>query len=285
MFRRVPHISLLALLAFTLPVAANNPYLARQAARELAKEAHAALKEGKPFPRTEPDYAKTGAALSRTDVRRLLTKQLDPTPAVDAYIKWQLLSYEPDFSEMSPGQALRLIPGIPAFEEAGQLKPDDHAFVQRYANRGRITAAQSRRLIELGQRFHHEQAAIRKRNEPNEAYRKALIEALPEAHGVKLFAMIRDAAQRMRACDRGWNSSVDRMLEKCQQLGQAGTMSKAEVSAAKRLIRELKQIGRTRYVNFKPAAGHRVDVTTQRVVFGDRRLRRAYDALDGKPVK
>lgn len=285
MFRRAHRLSLLMFLAL-MHTANADAQLARQAVATLAAEATASIKDDQPFPRTEPDYAQPDTeALTGDEVVRLLQKPLDRNPVVDAYVKWQLLSYKPDLDAVRPVDALRLIEAMPAFEPSGQLAKSDRNFVNRYANRDDIPAAHARRLIELGQRFHHGQLAIIQRNEPNDAYRDALIEALPDDHGLKLHAMIRDVEQRMIAGNRSWGSRIDRMFKKCEELGQSGSLSPAARAQLTKRIQRLTRITNERFVNFKPMAGNRVDVTTQRIVFGDKRFRRACDALDGKAAE
>ncbi len=285
MTRRAVQLGLLLCLAMP-HAAAADAQLARQAVAKLADEARTALKDDQPFPRSESDYAKGDTeTLTGDEVLKLLMKKLDRNPTVDAYIKWQLLSYEPDLAAVKPADAMRLIAAMPAFEPAGRLDKPDHAFVKRYANRDDISAAHARKLIEIGQRFHHAEDAIIRRNEPNDAYHAAVIDALPDTLGLKLHAIIHDTEQRMRAGNRSWASRVDNVLEHCEKLGEGGKLPPAVRTPLKARLKRLTQVKGERIVNFNPKAGNRVDVTTQNIVFGKQRLRRAYDGLDGKPRK
>ena len=69
------------------------------------------------FPRDTADFAQTqGVELPDEEVIRMLGRTLHREPAVDAYMKWQLMSFGPDLSGLSASDYRQIIEHLPKLE-------------------------------------------------------------------------------------------------------------------------------------------------------------------------
>lgn len=81
---------------------------------ELRKEAMTAWHRDHDWPRTESNFAaQRNWSLANQQVLTALTRKLDANPAVDAYIKWQLLSFAPDIAGAPTDQINRIVAQLP----------------------------------------------------------------------------------------------------------------------------------------------------------------------------
>jgi len=119
--------SMLALLALTVILGLSLPAHAqrtkpdddphagiRQAIRELTREAQQAMRQQQ-LPTDEPDFAsRFDIQVNTEDVRNALTERLSGEPFVDAYVRWQLTSFEPDLEQLNDQAFRRLLQTAPA---------------------------------------------------------------------------------------------------------------------------------------------------------------------------
>jgi hypothetical protein len=115
----------------------------RQEARSWARD--------RTFARDEADYAQTQhVEVPDADVIRMLGRKLHREPAVDAYLKWQLMSFEPDLSGLAESDYQRIIAHLPKLERLPGPTDDTNARVaealarrqaQRRAERAQANAA------------------------------------------------------------------------------------------------------------------------------------------------
>ncbi|QNN21273.1 hypothetical protein HED60_02980 [Planctomycetales bacterium ZRK34] len=81
---------------------------------QLRKEAIAAWHRDRTWPRAESNFAPDqNWSLENDQVITALSRKLDANPAVDGYIKWQLLSFAPDISAASTDQVNRIVAQMP----------------------------------------------------------------------------------------------------------------------------------------------------------------------------
>jgi hypothetical protein len=66
------------------------------------------------WPRSEANFAQDkNWTVPDEQVLRALQRRVHPNPAIDGYIKWQLLSFEPEMSELDENAARRIIASMP----------------------------------------------------------------------------------------------------------------------------------------------------------------------------
>lgn len=80
----------------------------------LKREARQSLRRGEGWPRREADFAaEKNWTLPNEPILRMLTRRTSQNPALDGYVKWQLLSFGPDLSRIDTDMARRIVANMP----------------------------------------------------------------------------------------------------------------------------------------------------------------------------
>jgi hypothetical protein len=220
----------------------------------LSNEAHAAWAKSQPWPRAQSDLAQTQALrVANDDLIRALHRRLDPTTPIEAYIKWQLLSFSPDLSKQPTEVYRRLIALMPDIK--AQPEPNLPSAAPAGGGNG-MTIGTSRAIIvgrqpipgtnggsrpilgtidtatstggdsgppfdpvQAQEQLAHGQSEAARANQSVLAYRDGLIPRLPQDGGVRLAAMIADLKSRIVAGDPSVPMAVDRLAAECRQPG------------------------------------------------------------------
>ncbi len=89
---------------------------------ELTQEARLSWKREQRWPRQRESYAQQkGFGVDNASLVRVLSRRLQRDSALDAYIKWQVMSFAPDFSELKEQDYRRILAVVPKL--ASQPKP------------------------------------------------------------------------------------------------------------------------------------------------------------------
>lgn len=95
------------------PVPARAVTIA-QALTLLQAEAAVLRTPGKDWPSLESDFAQRhGLSVDPKEAARVLCRRLSANPAIDGYIKWQLLSFAPDLGSLGMDEQRQLIRSLP----------------------------------------------------------------------------------------------------------------------------------------------------------------------------
>ncbi|MFA7238060.1 MAG: hypothetical protein WC058_14450 [Phycisphaeraceae bacterium] len=245
----------------------------RQVVQDLSKEAEEAIKENKPLPRTVCDYAKTkgDVILRERDLMLGLTKSQDRNPLVDSYIKWQLLSFQPDFAKMKPADLVRIMDAIPAPEPLGQMDPRDVAMLKA-GKGGKGGRAQLQKIIDQFQE-HQKQVAVL--NKPNQAYAKVVFDATTSDKGLNLIAKVRHLEM---AIDGGNESIVNGQIKAITaELLSLRTDKSLSPPMRGELVRRIKQIaGHSREIvvnaTLKASDDEPVSFNEKTIKLGDKQI-------------
>jgi len=92
-----------------------RPLRVSRVVHDLVAEAQASLDEKQDWPREQSDAAddlKSYRVIPQ-EVLAALGRTLDRKPAMDGYVKWQLLSFKPDFQKLKEGYTRRIINAMP----------------------------------------------------------------------------------------------------------------------------------------------------------------------------
>ena len=82
---------------------------------EISKEARQGWSERQQWPHDEADYStRSDTGMTNRQLIGALMKRQDSHPAVDGYVRWQLLSYVPDLSEAKEIELKRMIGTLPS---------------------------------------------------------------------------------------------------------------------------------------------------------------------------
>jgi len=194
-----------------------KPIKAQEAARDLIAEAQKELRGLKTFPRKASDYAhKTGTMIEGPEVIDALGRRWHRTPPIDGYVKWQLLSYQPNLVDAEPRQLEAIIKNLP------DLMPRPKPTAQQ----ARVFAAAEKQALprykdkikEMIADFERSVAETHGLNEPALTYRDKVTQEMPSAGGLKLMALYFDAASRFDAGEKSHLKVVDKMVREARQL-------------------------------------------------------------------
>ena len=223
----------------------------------LGSEAHAAWDHQKPWPREQCDMAARQAVqVVNDDLVRVLARRLDPVNPIDAYIRWQLLSFQPDLTHQPADTYHRLIavmpdvksqpvPALPA-PAGGQggngltiglsrtvvvgANPTPGAKGATRPTLGVVTSGVSLGTGAAATAAPYDPAQAQndlaqaqdeaaRANASILAYRDGLIRRLPSEGGARVAAMIADLISRLKAGDDSASAAAGRLLTECQTAG------------------------------------------------------------------
>ena len=232
---------------------------APRAVSALIREATPAAHRGERWPRANAEYARIKRLrMSSDDVIRLLSKPLNRHAALAAYVKWQLMSFEPDLSQVDVETFGRIIATMPKVhrQPEPQLQPrtarnnmnlsviagrqiafisdiepikNTRGFKQKLSvvNTGSALSfdqdepgpfQRDREVSQANERLESMRERTTHSNEPVLAYRDALMPSLPTKGGVRLAAMAKDVYDRVAAGDPSARPAMKRLINECRKL-------------------------------------------------------------------
>lgn len=214
-----------------------QPRNIQQVIEELKQEAVRALKKGNPWPRRRSNYAQQkNLSLSDQKVFEALSRRLARRPAVDAYIKWQLLSFAPDFTKLGRREIRSLLQGMPGFVPRPTPKPRARRLLRRASQHPVPRAGQ--RLKNVIKNREAAVARVEKLNAPAVKYRNTLIEQVPVSSGVRLRYRLQDVVTRFRAGVPSYKQAIRKLLAQAKGLSE-GALSPV---AHRRLVAQVKRL-------------------------------------------
>ncbi len=205
------------------PTGPVTPGNIRQIIKLLADEGKQAVKDDFKWPRKKSDYAQTEiVSLESDEVIKQLGRSLDRNPAVDGYIKNQLLSFKPDVAGLKPNKAGRLISGMRAYVPNAQPSKRDLALLLSYKKKRKANAATRHRATTLHAQLKEAQKKVDQANKPLREYRKALIAQLPVVGGVRLMAQYQELEDQINAGVSGKKieSTLKEFAAECKKMSR-----------------------------------------------------------------
>lgn len=225
--------------------------------REIADEARRDWKRDRALRRYADYSSRVQFGLTNRQLIAALLKRQDNHPTVDAYVRWQLLSFEPDLSEARDIELRRMVAmmpeltHLPAPPKAGNiLKGENGAGAYFFSGRQRaflsdlvpvpgsgganprlgvissgagISAAtfDPQKAIETARGhtydFVKSVATVEYLNGPAIHYRDAFVRMLPTAEGFRLEVMFNDMKDRIEAGDPGYKTAAQAFFDEAQR--------------------------------------------------------------------
>ena len=128
--RTLNRLSMSALIASLLAAASSAVAAPREVSiatviRDLTKEARDAWRDAQQWPRDRESYAQQHAAtVDNASLVRILTRRLQRDEPLDAYIKWQVMSFAPDFTDATEDDYRRMLAVVPDLISQPRPAPD-----------------------------------------------------------------------------------------------------------------------------------------------------------------
>ena len=225
---------------------------------DISREARKGWAASKDWPHDQADYSsRTDAALLNRQLIQTLMKRQDNHPAVDGYIRWQLLSFAPDLSEAKPQEIRSMVANLPELtrlpvppQSRNILKPGDtgggayffsgvqRAFISdlrpvagargynptlSVVNTGNgLSFETPEEIIEASRSaaYDHVQSRplIERLNIPAVNYRTALMELIPSDAGLKLECLFIDLKDRIESGDASYKDACQAFFTEAHRM-------------------------------------------------------------------
>ncbi len=298
--------------------------LVSKVTNDISREARMGWAAERDWPHEEADHSsRQEVALLNRQIIQSLMKRQDNHPAVDGYVRWQLLSYAPDLSEARPQEIRSMIANLPSLtrlpvppQPRNILRPGDHgggayffSGVQRafisdlrpvpgargynptlsVVNVGTgLSFETPEEVIEKSRGAAYDHVAsrpvIEKLNVPTANYRTRLMELIPSEGGLKLEALFTDMKDRIEAGDPSYKDA-------CQAFFNEAHAMRDDPSIPEKtrwmLIHQMKTLGAKKVLVLKDIkidnAGN-MSVAREAVAFPRQHLDTAIEYLRG-PMK
>lgn len=168
------------------------------------------------LPRQSPDFAQTYGYRVRPEdvVEAIVTVQDGDDAAVDAYIRWQLLSFKVDLAGMDARAYDRLLVNLPRLTRHPASDPTFHA---RFGFLATLAGRSAQARSDLEQRWdsiRFESSQVELLNQPALKFRDAVADAMPATGARRLGVLLHDLQDRIVAASstRALKSRLTRAL-------------------------------------------------------------------------
>jgi hypothetical protein len=287
----------------------------------LVEEAIVSWKRTGDWPRQTPDFAQEqGLVVDPAELAAALGRTLHDQPPLDGYIKWQLLSFRPKLDTLGGSAARQVLSNLPRITNQPQpvisgfggrawifsgrqipfvsdLEPvgsgDAIAFDPEISvvNDGMLLDAegvvemrthQVKALRDVDEQLTARQTKVERMNRPALAYRDAVVDAMPDRDGRRLWALLADAVDRLNAADPTCADAVDRFVDYCKQARSDSTITKRTRTAVTRRLEQMEDQRRSLIADFRFPGENRVVVVRRIAAFGPDNLDAAIAYLEGR---
>lgn len=179
------------------------PYSSEQALRlaldRLTQEG-GVFKDTGALPRPEPDFALTFRySIDDPHLLDAVTRPTHDDPVVDAYVRWQLLSFAPDFTQLDDDRFLALLDDLPRLAPDPTLNPALYEQLDRLAGLPAPEARDFAAAETLWRKTEGEIRYVGLINVPTLSFRDRLHDALPETGPRRLQLRFCDLRDRIDA--------------------------------------------------------------------------------------
>ncbi len=287
----------------------------------LVEEAIVSWKRTGDWPRQKPDFAiEQGLAVDPAELAAALGRTLHEQAPLDGYVKWQLLSFKPKLERLAGSTARQVLSNMPRITNQPQpvtsgfggrawifsgrqipfvsdLEPvgsgDAIAFDPEISvvSDGMLLDAegvvelrthQVEALRDVDQHLTARQAKVDRMNRPALAYRDAVVQAMPDQDGRRLWALLADAVDRVNAADPTCADAVGRFVDYCKQARSNSAISRRTRIAVIRRLEQMEGRQRALITDFRFPGESRVVVVRRVAAFGPSDLNAAMAYLEGR---
>jgi hypothetical protein len=266
LFSRLTTIGLLAMLAWPATAIAEDVTI-KGVTDDLAKEAQQAWSEKQAWPRKKPNYAEDRKlSLPSEDVINALGRRLDRVPLIDGYIKWQLLSFKPDFEKASERDLQQIIRNLPQLTD----QPSMDRRTQRAVAIGQKDNVPREVVLDLVKAVNEYEQGIKENIEANEAtvrYRDAVIAKLPHEDGLRLLARLQDGMQRYQAGHPSYRSVISTAVREAEQLKKDPALDRRARMKLLAMAKQLQNTNSRAIENLNVMASGKVQIKKYRGIF------------------
>ena len=137
--------------------------------------------------------------LTQSDILKTILAVQDNDPAVDGYLRWQLLSFNPDLSKITENQFQSLIKNLPAFIPNSAASPDLQSHFEQLATEVARNPISRDRLATKWESLRIQIRQFQVLTFPSVKFRDAVFNLLPEQGPDRPLYLLYDLKDRIRA--------------------------------------------------------------------------------------
>lgn len=203
-FRRIAALLLTCALTPGLAIAQSTREgdAITRAITELTLEGEQSRDEGT-FAREDPDFAgRFDGDIPRADLQRAIVQPQHRDVFIDAYIRWQLTSFDFDLPEMTDREFARFMNNAPRLIENPKADPELLTMLARMEASGRLSPAYTEKLRALIETLDERTMIVEHFNRPALGFRERVAEKLGKKGVRPRFWMIENLAVNIMA---GWS--------------------------------------------------------------------------------
>ncbi len=192
------------------------PDMALRLAIDQLREEGQTFRRSGDLPRQQPDFAESFAHRVRAEdvIEAICEVQDREDAAVDAYIRWQLLSFDVDLSVMDDATYERLLARLPRLARSPSANIEMHGDLERLALGAGRNADVKAELEQRWDAVHFEDKQVELLNQPALKFRELVADAMPETGMRRVGVLLFDLQGRIAAaCDtRGVKTRLTKTL-------------------------------------------------------------------------
>ncbi len=258
----------------------------QRALEQLTQEAVQARRELR-LPTLEPDFATRFTekdAIESAIVLDAVTRPTHKDPFIDAYIRWQLTSFNPPLPELNDQQFLNLMANAPALLDNPRADPDTVAAFEKAETAPRLSERDLQRFRETSNTMADRAGVIERLNLPALEWRKWIDNQLPSRGPRKLQWLIERCYSTISA---GWTSRDVKgdLTRACRDLGKSAGdlgLSPQQKQMVSEQLQRIEGVRRRIVEDVAFLAGDRVDVTFSNAYVNESDVKKWTGLLDGE---
>ncbi len=212
--------------------------------RQLRKDAIAIEKKRQDMPK-EANFAREATVIPPLElIAQNISRTQDRKPFIDAYIRWQLTSFDPPLPEMSKSRQQALLSQLPALNPNPLANPVVLQRINELLQIPILNENEQAQVIQEYTKMSEARLAANERNIPAKGLRMWLIKSYPPASRSGIEARVELVAALVTT---GWNAKGAKNLlaSSCEMAGQQASLTPAEQQALARLLSKLIGLGTT----------------------------------------
>jgi hypothetical protein len=250
----------------------------------LTEEAQQAQKDQK-LTRAEADFASRFKDEIPTDaLLDALTQRVHRSAFIDAYVRWQLTSFNPPLPELDDRQFLKLMANAPALVSNPCADEEPVAAFEKAEALPKMSPHDLQRARRAWDELQHQRQAIQSMNEPALQWRKWIDDHLPARGPRKLQWLIERCASTISA---GWEARDAKgdLTRACRELGRSAGdlgLSPQQKQMVSEQMQRMQGLRRRVVEDVAFLAGDRIDVAFMNVYVSDNDIEKWTGLLNGE---
>lgn len=226
----------------------KQPSELRSAITHLVEEAQFAIRDGK-LHHEKADYARRFPSdMPLRDLCEAIAAPVDADAFIDAYVRWQLTSFEPSVPDLTDNQFLTLIANAPAMIDDPRADADVVSRFEQAEKAARPTSGELEALRRAKDELHRRVPLAESFNRPAIGYREWLIKQFEASRVRRYCLLIEECAATIKA-GRPTRAIKSKLTKATKQAGDDSSITPQDRQLIAQQLQQLTKIEKRRAVN------------------------------------